>query len=83
MIECYYCDGDHGILAECPVALGDKPYREWQCACGSTVELYYWERASDTNCEQCGQMFNCWGQRVNGSLQSIDFADAGERWDDD
>lgn len=81
MEDCYYCDGEHAE-GNCPVRSGDVPLREWKCDCGRVVQLYYWERASDTSCD-CGQMFNCWGQRVNGSLYDIDPMDVGEGWDDD
>lgn len=50
-----------------------------KCDCGTLVRL-----TSNTNTcpsySNCGQDYNLFGQKVNGSLESIDSAFAGEEW---
>jgi hypothetical protein len=60
--------------------MSDDP-KTFPCrSCGATVER--WRGQGDVECGSCGQLHNCFGQRIEFPYgQGEDYA--GERWDDE
>jgi hypothetical protein len=54
----------------------NEPLRIIDCSCGEKIGVW---NSYDQTCD-CGQRYNCFGQKVKYSLAEIDFLDAGEEW---